>query len=178
LSTVYGIVSEAGGSINVYSEIGVGTTFRIYLPLVVASGSSAVAVPTQTEPPRGDGRTVLVVEDEAALLRVVARILTNGGYRVLTATNGPDALKLVDQRDCDLLLTDVIMPEMSGRRLAELLHERRPELPVLYMSGYSNGLLGSTHILDDDIAFIEKPFTANELLHKVNGVIRTASART
>jgi PAS domain S-box-containing protein len=177
LSTVYGIVSEAGGSINVYSELGVGTTFRIYLPLVVASGSSAVAVPTRTEPPRGDGRTVLVVEDEAPLLRVVARILTNGGYRVLTATNGPDALELVDQQDCDVLLTDVIMPEMSGRRLAELLDERRPGLPVLYMSGYSNGLLGSTHILDDDIAFIEKPFTASGLLHKINTVLAASATQ-
>jgi PAS domain S-box-containing protein len=176
LSTVYGIVSEAGGSINVYSELGVGTTFRIYLPLV-ASGASAVAVPTQTEPPRGDGRTILVVEDEAALLRVVARILTNGGYRVLTATNGPNALELVEHQDCDMLLTDVIMPEMSGRRLTELLHERRPGLPVLYMSGYSNGLLGSTHILDDDIAFIEKPFTASGLLHKINSVLAAPAPR-
>jgi len=176
LSTVYGIVSEAGGSINVYSELGVGSTFRIYLPLITSSGGSAIAAPIQAEPaPPGDGRTVLVVEDELALLRVVARILTNGGYHVLTATNGPDALKLVDEQDYDLLLTDVIMPEMSGRRLAELLHEHRPHLPVLYMSGYSNGLLGTTHIIEDDIAFIEKPFTAKEILHKINHVLTAAA---
>jgi PAS domain S-box-containing protein len=166
LATVYGIVTEAGGSINVYSEPGLGTTFRIYLPLVTAAAAAAPAPPRQA-PPDGDGRTVLVVEDEPALARVITRILTDGGYHVVTAANGAEALDLYEQHSCDALLTDVIMPEMSGRRLAELLHERRPDLPVLYMSGYSNGLLGTTHILDEDIAFIEKPFTASDLLHKV-----------
>jgi len=175
LSTVYGIVSEAGGSINVYSEPGVGTTFRVYLPLVAPSAETPGDPPRQAEPPRGDGRTVLVVEDESALVRVIARILTNGGYHVLAATGGPEALGLVAGQDFDLLLTDVIMPEMSGRRLAELLQQARPDLPVLFMSGYSNGLLGTTHILDDDIAFIEKPFTANGLLHKIDDVLTAAA---
>ncbi|BEL08778.1 PAS domain-containing sensor histidine kinase [Actinoplanes sichuanensis] len=171
LSTVYGIVAEAGGSINVYSEPGVGTTFRIYLPIAVASGTGVPAVLRQDDPPSGDGRTILVVEDEPALARVVTRILAGGGYRVLTATGGPQALTLFHQHGCDLLLTDVIMPEMSGRRLAELVHQAEPGLPVLYMSGYSNGLLGTTHVLDGDIAFIEKPFTAHDLLHKVAEVL-------
>jgi PAS domain S-box-containing protein len=173
LSTVYGIVTDAGGSINVYSEPSVGTTFQIYLPLVAASGTAPTTARRQEPPPDGDGRTVLVVEDEPALARVVTRILTDGGYRVLTATNGADALALEEQYGCDVVLTDVIMPEMSGRRLAERLHVRRPGLPVLYMSGYSNGLLGTTHILDDDIAFIEKPFTAHDLLHKLHEVLGT-----
>jgi PAS domain S-box-containing protein len=167
LATVYGIVTEAGGSINIYSEVGVGTTFRIYLPLVTAAPEAPAASPTTTAPPSGDGLTVLVAEDEPALVRVIARILTNGGYHVLTAGNGPQALAMAQQHHCDLLLTDVIMPEMSGPRLAELLHTRNPDLPVLYMSGYSNGLLGTTHILDEDIAFIEKPFTADDLLRKL-----------
>ena len=167
LATVYGIVTEAGGSINVYSEPGIGTTFRIYLPLVAVPGVRDSAAPRAVAPARGDGRTVLVVEDEPALARVIARILTGGGYRVLAANNGPQALELFHQHGCDLLLTDVIMPEMSGRRLAELLTVERPELPVLYMSGYSNGLLGTTHVLDDDIAFIEKPFTAADILDKL-----------
>jgi PAS domain S-box-containing protein len=168
LATVYGIVTEARGSINVYSEVGIGTTFRIYLPPVTAPQSTpAESAPAMAAPPRGDGRTVLVVEDEPALGRVVTRILTNNGYHVLTAGNGPQALALLEHHDCDLLLTDVIMPEMSGPRLAEILHERQPGLPVIYMSGYSNGLLGTTHVLDDDIAFIEKPFTAADLLHKL-----------
>ena len=168
LATVYGIVTEAGGSINVYSELGIGATFRIYLPLVTAAETTATATALpRTAPARGAGRTVLVVEDEPALARVITRILNNGGYHVVTAANGAEALRLYGQHGCAALLTDVIMPEMSGRRLAELLRERQPDLPVLYMSGYSNGLLGTTHVIDEDIAFIEKPFTAADLLHKL-----------
>jgi CheY-like chemotaxis protein len=166
LSTVYGIVTEAGGSLNVFSELGVGTTFRIYLPMVAVPGRTTVAGIRH-----GDGRTILVVEDEPALARVVTRILTNGGYHVLTATAGAEALDLFRQHGCDALLTDVIMPEMSGRRVAEVIHSSRPDLPVLYMSGYSNGLLGTTHVLDGEIAFIEKPFTAHDLLHKIAEVV-------
>jgi two-component system cell cycle sensor histidine kinase/response regulator CckA len=166
LATVYGIVTEAGGSINVYSEIGIGTTFRIYLPLVREPARTPTS-PRRPEPVRGDGRTVLVVEDETALVRVVTRILTNAGFHVIAAANGREALALHEQYGCDVLLTDVIMPEMSGPRLAELLHERDRGLPVVYMSGYSDGLLSSSHIIDEDIAFIEKPFTARELLHKI-----------
>ncbi|GGN75740.1 histidine kinase [Actinoplanes lobatus] len=174
LSTVYGIVSEAGGSLNVYSEPGVGTTFRIYLPMVRVPGTATPAASRQDDPPPGSGQTVLVVEDEPALARVVTRILAGAGYHVLTATDGRQALALFHQHDCDALLTDVIMPEMSGRRLAEIIHGTHPDLPVLYMSGYSNGLLGTTHVLDGDIAFIEKPFTANDLLHKIAEVVPTA----
>ncbi|WP_203896695.1 response regulator, partial [Actinoplanes xinjiangensis] len=160
--------TEAAGSINVYSEPGIGTTFRVYLPLTSTAAGNAVSPPvSSTPPPRGDGSTVLVVEDEAALARVVTRILTNAGYHVLTAADATEALGLYEQHGCDALLTDVIMPGISGRRLADLLHERQPDLPVLYMSGYSNGLLGTTHILDEDIAFLEKPFTAADLLHKL-----------
>jgi CheY-like chemotaxis protein len=176
LSTVYGIITEAGGSINVYSELGIGTTFRIYLPL----GSTPIArtgpASRPERPPRGDGRTVLVVEDELALARVITRILTNGGYHVITANNGPEAIGLFEQHHCDAVLTDVIMPEMSGKRLAELLQERRAGLPVLYMSGYSNGLLGTTQVLDDGIDFIEKPFTAHGLLHKISEILTSATA--
>lgn len=168
LPTVYGIVTEAGGSVNVYSELGIGTTFRIYLPLVTAAADTTASPPVpSTAPPRGDGSTVLVVEDEPALARVTTRILTNAGYHVLTAADATEALDLYDQHGCDALLTDVILPGISGRRLAELLSERQPGLPVLYMSGYSNGLLGTTRILDEDIAFLEKPFTAADLLHKL-----------
>jgi two-component system cell cycle sensor histidine kinase/response regulator CckA len=166
LATVYGIVTEASGSINVYSEPGVGTTFRVYLPISVATGSTPVAAPVG-EPPRGDGRSVLVVEDEAALARILTRILTGAGYHVRTATNGAEGLRIFQEHGCDLLLTDVIMPEMTGPRLAELARAEQPDLPVLYMSGYSNGLLGTTHVLDHGIAFIEKPFTSGDLLHKV-----------
>lgn len=166
LATVYGIVTEAGGSINVYSEPDIGTTFRIYLPLVTTPTTTEPVTGQQTPPP-GDGGTVLVVEDEPALARVVTRIVAKGGYQVLAATNGAEALQLYAKHGCDMLLTDVIMPEMSGPRLAEILHEHNPDLPVVFMSGYSNGLLGETHILNNDITFIEKPFTTSDLLNKL-----------
>jgi PAS domain S-box-containing protein len=182
LATVYGIVTEAGGGINVHSEWGIGTTFRIYLPLSPASdGSVPSAARRDAEPPGGEGRTVLVVEDEPALGRVITRILTTGGYHVVSAAGGPEAVELFHRHACDIVLTDVIMPEMSGRRLAEVLQSEQPDLPVVYMSGYSNGLLGTTHILDDDITFIEKPFTAADLLTKIaqawhGDAIRTSKA--
>jgi two-component system cell cycle sensor histidine kinase/response regulator CckA len=177
LATVYGIVTEAEGSINVFSEPGVGTTFRIFLPLAGPLSVAAPAAALPPAPPPGGGKTILVVEDETALARVVTRILTTGGWHVLAAAHGPEALALVDGKDCDLLLTDVIMPEMSGPRLAELIHERRPGLPVVYMSGYSNGLLGSTRVLDRDTPFLEKPFTADDLLRKVHKAVEAATLR-
>jgi two-component system cell cycle sensor histidine kinase/response regulator CckA len=167
LATVYGIVTEAAGSINVFSELGVGTTFRIYLPLATVEAGVPVPVARGPAPPDGAGRTVLVVEDEAALARVVTRILAGAGYRVLTAGTGAEAYAIFKEKGCDALLTDVIMPEMSGPRLAELVHERAPGLPVLYMSGYSNGLLGTTRVLGEEFPLLEKPFTAADLLHKV-----------
>ncbi|MDR7278320.1 PAS domain S-box protein [Catenuloplanes atrovinosus] len=165
LATVYGIVTEAGGSLNVYTEPGIGTTFRIYLPTVTAPTVHDPA--REAAPPRGAGRTVLVVEDETALARVIVRILSGHGYRALAAAGGAEALEILAGHDCDLLLTDVIMPEMSGTRLADLVHRTHPGLPVVFMSGYSNGLLGSTHVIDGDIVLLEKPFTGAELLRKV-----------
>ncbi|WP_433360439.1 ATP-binding protein [Actinoplanes sp. CA-142083] len=168
LATVYGIVTEAGGSINVFSELGVGTTFRVYLPLATTEAGATVPAARAAPPPGGNGRTVLVVEDETALARVVTRILTGAGYRVLTAGTGAEAYAIFSEKGCDALLTDVIMPEMSGPRLAELVHERAPGLPVLYMSGYSNGLLGTTRVLGEEFPLLEKPFTAGDLLHKMH----------
>ncbi|MET0494271.1 MAG: ATP-binding protein [Actinoplanes sp.] len=175
LATVYGIVTEAGGSINVYSEPGIGTTFRVYFPLAAADIAPPVAAPQA--PPDGGGRTVLVVEDEVALGEAAVRILTGGGYRTLYAEGGAQALALESLHDCDLLLTDVIMPEMSGRQLAEKLVDRHPGLPVLYMSGYSDGLLGDIHLLDGGFAFIEKPFTAKALLTQVGAMFSAEVTR-
>ncbi|GAA2614625.1 hybrid sensor histidine kinase/response regulator [Paractinoplanes durhamensis] len=174
LATVYGIVAEAGGSINVFSEPGVGTTFRIYLPLSTAPAGPSVTGTRLIVPPKGDGQRILVVEDEEPLARVVHRILTGNGYRVMAAVTGAEAYQTFLAKGCDALLTDVIMPEMSGPRLAELVHEREPGLPVVYMSGYSNGLLGSTRVLDPDIPFLEKPFASGELLHKLHEALSLA----
>jgi CheY-like chemotaxis protein len=178
LATVYGIVAEAGGSIHVYSEPGIGTTFRVYFPIADTPGLPMRARPDPASAPRGHGQIVLVVEDESALSQAVVRILDSGGYRSLHATSGPQALAMDADHGCDLLLTDIVMPDMSGRRVAELLHERHPNLPVLYMSGYTNGLLGTTHILEQGIAFIEKPFTAHLLLTEIGKAFAAAGTGT
>ncbi|WP_250008428.1 ATP-binding protein [Actinoplanes sp. M2I2] len=174
LATAYGIVTEAGGSIAVYSEPGVGTTFRVYLPLVAAAAKPA----GRAELPGGDGRTVLVVEHEPALMRAATRILTVAGYQVIAASTGPEALVVLGDREIDALVSDVVMPDMDGPRLAELIRETRPGLPVIFMSGYSGGMLDVTGVLDPGAPFVEKPFTAGDLLLEVHQALagRTRSA--
>ncbi|MDT4993993.1 MAG: hypothetical protein QOH97_3885 [Actinoplanes sp.] len=171
LATVYGIVTDAGGSLNVYSEPHLGTTFRAYFPLADDPSMQSPATPDIVELPRGDGQMILAVDDEDAIRQVVQRILDNAGYRVLTAHGGSAALDLDAQSHCQLLLTDVVMPDMSGRRLAELLRRRHPGLPVLYMSGYSDGLRETASTGNDDFGFIEKPFTAHGLLDRVHDLL-------
>jgi two-component system, cell cycle sensor histidine kinase and response regulator CckA len=177
LATVYGIVTDAGGSLNVYSEPHLGTTFRAYFPAAeerrhVPRGPSAV------EPPRGAGQTILVVDDEDAIRQVVQRILDSAGYHVRTAGSGAAALDLDAQSGCQLLVTDVVMPGMSGRRLAELMRRRHPGLPVLYMSGYSDGLLETEPLGDQDIGFVEKPFTAHGVLQRVHVLLTSSEVST
>jgi len=171
LATVFGIVTAAGGSINVCSEPGLGTTFRVYFPLVTGSSPAARPALEPADAARGHGQSVLVVEDEPALALSVARILNEGGYRAISASGGTDALTLDAVHGCDLLLTDLVMPEMSGRKVAELLTQRHQDLPVLYMSGYTSGLLDTANALADDVAFIEKPFTARLLLNEVHHML-------
>ena len=159
LATVYGIVTQAGGGLNIHSELDLGTTIRIYLPAV--DRTAAIGEPPETdEPPSGAGQTIIVAEDEDAIRQVVERILHGAGYQVLTANAGPPALVLLASHRCDLLLTDVVMPEMSGRHLVELAHRREPGLPVLYMSGYSDGLLTDQRLLAGGSTLLQKPFTA------------------
>jgi two-component system, cell cycle sensor histidine kinase and response regulator CckA len=120
---------------------------------------------------RGNGETILVVEDEAAMREVALRILRRNGYKVLAAASGPEALTSLETERCDLLLTDVIMPHMLGRELVERVHERHPDLPALYMSGYSEGVLGPQRALDDNVELIQKPFTEHALVEKVGSVL-------
>ena len=175
LATVYGIVIEAGGSIQVSSEPGVGTTFVVYIPLADApEPSTPSSRPRPGRAPQGRGQTILVVEDEPVLGHGVARILEGNGYRVLSADGAAVALDLHAEHGCDLLLTDIVMPDTSGRRLADLLHQRQPALPVLYMSGYPDGQLSTAYLTGEAITFIEKPFTADRLLTDVHQALAPA----
>ncbi len=165
LATVYGIVRQNGGFVNVYSEPGRGTTLRIYIPRH-ASPSPAVD-PSPPDPPVGGRETILLVEDESALLRLGTRTLEGLGYRVLSASGPEEALELAGRHGpgISLLLTDVIMPKMSGRELAEVLRERFPALAVLFMSGYAGPILG--HVLEEGVQVIQKPFTRVLLSMKI-----------
>jgi PAS domain S-box-containing protein len=171
LSMVYGIVQQSGGNIWVYSEPGRGTTFKIYLPRVAGEVSE---VPAEAAATRLDGsETILVVEDEAAIRELAHRILTSAGYHVLLAESGHAALDQRREFDgrVDLLLTDVVLPVLSGKEVASRLAAISPEMKVLYMSGYTEDTIAHHGILDEGTAFIAKPFHAIGLLRKVRSVL-------
>jgi CheY-like chemotaxis protein len=179
LSTVYGIVKQSGGNIWVYSEPGQGTTFKIYLPRdlsspLKATSSKLAAIAT---PPTGT-ETILVVEDEEAMLGIVKRILRAAGYTVLTATTPSEALLTSDahQGKVHLVLSDVVMPQMGGRALAERLALDRPGIKVLYMSGYADDAIVHHGTLDPGTNFIAKPFSAADLNRKVREVLDSETA--
>jgi len=167
LATVYGIVTQAGGEVSIASSPGLGTTVTVLLP--AASGSLSAPVLPVSAPAKGRGETLLVVEDEAALRDVAGRILSGAGYRVLSAECGPEALALAAAHEgaIDLLLSDVVMPGMLGKDLAERLCIARPDTRVLYMSGYAQPVLHTHGTLEPGVALLEKPFTANDLLTAV-----------
>jgi PAS domain S-box-containing protein len=169
LATVFGIVKQHGGTITVESGIGQGTTFRILLPAEPA-GTAAVAVDAGQGEPRGGTEMILVVEDEPSVRRLTRVLLEGRGYRVVEASSGVDALRVWEQhgRSIDLLLTDIVMPEgLSGRDLAARLHALRPDLPVVFTSGYSADIAGRELSLLEGQNFLQKPFTRPELLHIV-----------
>jgi two-component system cell cycle sensor histidine kinase/response regulator CckA len=170
LATVYGIVTEAGGSINVYSEPGIGTTFRVYFP--AADTPAPASDPVADAPPiaRGEGETVLVVEDQPAMLKLTCRILQANGYRTLAASGPEVALRVAAENEFDLVVTDLLMPDMSGRDLAERIEALRPGRPTLFMSGYGEELLGAQRMIPEGSAFLPKPFTEQTLLEKVRAV--------
>jgi two-component system cell cycle sensor histidine kinase/response regulator CckA len=169
LSTVYGIVKQTGGFIFADSKPGEGTSFVIYLPVHRAETKSAKPMPTPKEKPGelwGTG-TILLVEDEAMVRAVAERALERQGYRVLTATNGEEALELLGTIDggnekIDLLISDVVMPTMDGPTLVRHARERFPDLPILFMSGYAEEQLRRSIDLDR-IAFLPKPFSVQQL---------------
>ena len=168
LSTAYGIVKQSGGYIWAYGEPGRGSTFKVYLPRLEEDATPAVVTPFIEEPATGT-ETILVVEDEEAVRKVAARTLRLAGYQVLTAADGEEALLACQghQGEIHLLLTDVVMPQMSGPHLAKRLQELRPELRVLYMSGYSEDAIVHHGVLDPGTSFVGKPFGGNDLRRKV-----------
>jgi signal transduction histidine kinase/CheY-like chemotaxis protein len=168
LATVWGIVKQSRGNIWVYSEPGHGTTFKLYLPR--ARGEARNESRRAPAPMRASGaETVLVVEDDAPVRALMSRILRSGGYRVLTAASGQQALDLCEQgaTPVDLLVTDVVMPEMSGRQVAERLARIVPRLKVVYMSGYTDNAIVHHGVLDEGVRLIAKPFTAETALRTV-----------
>ncbi len=171
LATVYGIVAQSGGLIAIDSRPEAGSTFRVYLPRVA---HRQVVKPQRTAPGRAGGdEAVLVVEDEPAVRDITERILQRAGYRVLAAADGHQALQLLEREpfEFDLLLTDVIMPRLSGPELAARLGAHNPELRVLYMSGYTDDAIAHHGVLDGETQLISKPFSAEELIDKVRTVL-------
>jgi signal transduction histidine kinase len=171
LATVYGILMQADGDIRIYSEPGTGTTFTITLP-VTAEAATLLAEPAlYHRVPKGE--TVLVVEDEAALREVTRRIFTRNGYQVITAASGPEAIAIAAGHpgEIHLLVTDVVMPHMLGREVAEKMRTLKPGIEVLFMSGYARPILASQGRLDPNVALVEKPFSETDLLAMAGQVL-------
>jgi len=176
LSTVYGIVKQSNGLIWVYSEHGKGTAFKIYFPRV---SDEAVGASDSTRPDleAKESETILVVEDESSVRTLASRILRDKRYKVLEASNGKEALEIARtyKGEIHLVLTDVIMPGMSGTELVSRLESVRPGSKVLYVSGYTNDTVVHHGVLASGVAFLQKPFSVNGLVSKVREVIRSDS---
>ncbi len=170
LATVYGIVTQSGGHITVYSEEGVGTTFRVYLPATddlapANAGTAAGSIP-------GGSETILLVEDDAAVRGGVQAMLTKLGYHVLTAANGEEALRLAsDSGSIDMVISDVVMPGLDGPTLVGLLRGAHPTTRALLVSGYAGDVIARHHVDHDDCAFLEKPFSLPVLAHKIREIL-------
>ncbi len=173
LSTVYGIIRQNNGFINVYSEPGNGTTFKVYLPRCLGRKLDS-RLERVTETPYSQGETVLVVEDEPSLLKLNIRMLEKLGYRVLAAHTPGEAMRLAEKHgnEVTLLLTDIVMPEMNGRDLAERLQALYPRVKILFMSGYTNTVIADRGVLDEGVNFIQKPFSFKALGIKVRDALR------
>jgi two-component system NtrC family sensor kinase len=181
LSMVYGFAKQSGGHIGIYSEVGEGTTIKLYFPRLAEQGSvpSWDMRPSGVPAPAPDGNeTILVVEDDEEVNRFTVEALEERGYRVMTAPDGGTALRLLDhvaEMQVDLLVTDVVLPGgMNGRQLADEVLRRRPAVKVLYITGYTRNAIIHHGRLDPDIELLTKPFTADALAHKLRHILDRA----
>jgi CheY-like chemotaxis protein len=178
LPMVYGFIKQSGGHIEVSSEVGRGTTFRIYLPRSMdATRPAARAAESRV---RATGtETVLLAEDEEAVRRLASRVLQSSGYTVLEAKNGEEAVAISEQHEgaIDLLVTDLVMPRMSGRQLAAAMSLARPSMRVLFMSGYTEQVLRRPDTPEPSVAFLQKPFSPSDLARKVREVLDSGDTR-
>jgi CheY-like chemotaxis protein len=172
LATVFGIVKQNGGDIWVYSEEGLGTTFKIYLPHAEKAKLPLASPEIGAEMPTGD-ETILLVEDDLAVREVTRRILERQGYTLLEAQNGQEALRLLshERGHISLLLADVIMPGMSGKELARKAVQISPDLKTLFMSGYTDETIAQHGVLEPGVAFLQKPFSPTALARKVRATL-------
>ncbi|HEX4342960.1 MAG TPA: ATP-binding protein [Verrucomicrobiae bacterium] len=171
LATCYGIICQSDGDIRVYSEIGSGTTFKIYLPRVDAPAASTIKNPEADLLPEGN-ETILIVEDDSSVRKLSASVLLECGYQVIEARDGVEAFELLQcQPAPGLVLTDVIMPKMSGRVLHDRIKVIMPEMKILFMSGYTDDALAHHNVLDQNFSFLEKPFSPARLARKVREVL-------
>jgi CheY-like chemotaxis protein len=172
LSTTYGIVKQSGGYLWCESEVGRGTTFRVYLPRVDEPVTHPEPRPAQAPIHPGD-ETILLVEDEPEVRSLVQRILKTQGYTVVTAANPDEAIAVAREfkGTIQVMVTDVVMPGMSGLQLAARLMPMRPNMRVLFVSGYTHDAIGHHGVLDPGTAFLQKPFTPNALARKVREVL-------
>jgi CheY-like chemotaxis protein len=176
LSMVYGIVKQSGGNIWVYSEEGRGTTFKVYFPRVTAHAEEHKRISGALDGPCGS-ETILLVEDAELVRNLARQVLEGAGYRVLEAANAEAAIDLCERINgdkIDLLLTDVIMPGMSGNEMSRILLAKQPGMPVLYMSGYTDDAIVQHGVLEAGINFLQKPFTPGALALKVREVLDTS----
>jgi PAS domain S-box-containing protein len=176
LATIYGIVKQNNGFINVYSEPGQGSTFKIYLPRLVAEEDTDKAMP-EKKIAAGGTETILLVEDEPSILRMSRMMLERKGYSVLPATTPGEAIDLAKTHadKIHLLMTDVVMPEMNGRDLAGQITDLYPDIQLLFMSGYTSNVIAHQGVLDDGVAFIQKPFSMADMTEKIRELLDMAS---
>ncbi|MCP4645084.1 MAG: PAS domain S-box protein [bacterium] len=171
LSTVFGIIRQHNGMVHVYSETGMGTTFRIYLPML--EGGRITVEEEEAAPPPGGTETILVADDDRAVCAVAETILTRAGYTVLTAFDGEEAIRVFDEHaaEIDLALLDVVMPNLGGEAVAKHIRETHPETPTLFASGYSAEAVHTGYILDKGVRLVQKPYHRVELLRRVREVL-------